>query len=281
MPKTKATSKAKTSAKKADPSPASSTVKSTVVSTKIAKKETLKDRVGRDITSSTALGALLAEFLGTFGLVGVLLCTGGNAFMAGLTVIVFVLVFGRISGTHINPAVTIAMLTAKKISLLRACAYIFVQLLGAMIAFVVFAQFASSAAPVPVPTQTPPFTELGPQTVAAIKPLFGDWQPFLAEMLGATIFGLGVAAATLTKREGFETAFTVGGALTLGLLAASFSSGAVLNPAVALGLDAYKFATAHDWWTLAVYAVGPVIGVTIGVWLYKFMQLGNKDTVKA
>jgi aquaporin Z len=274
MPKTKATSKAKTPAKKAVSSPAGTTVTSTVGST---KKETIKDRLGRDLTSNAALGALLAEFLGTFGLVGVLLCTGGNAFMAGLTVIVFVLVLGRISGSHINPAVTIAMLTAKKISWLQACAYIFVQLLGAMVAFVVFAQLANNASPVP----TAPYGELGPQTLASVKPLFGDWQPFFAEILGALIFGLGIAAATLTKREGFETAFMIGGALTLGLFAASFSSGAVLNPAVALGLDAYKFATGHDWWTLAIYAVGPVIGVTAGVWLYKFMQLGNKDAAKA
>lgn len=274
MPKTKATSKAKTPAKKAASSPAGTTVTSTVVSTKTTKKETLKDRLARDITSNAALGALLAEFLGTFGLVGVLLCTGGNAFMAGLSVIVFVLVFGRISGAHINPAVTIAMLTAKKISWLRACAYIFVQLLGAMVAFVVLAQFANNATPIP----TAPYGELGPQTVATVKPLFGDWQPFLAETLGALIFGLGVAAATLTKREEFATAFMVGGALTLGLFTASFSSGAVLNPAVALGLDAYKLT---NLWTLAIYAVGPVIGLTAGVWLYKFMQLVNKDAAKA
>jgi len=69
--------------------------------------------------------ALIAEFLGTFLLV--LIACGScsakdivqSALAFGLSVATIVWVIAPISGGHINPAVTVAFLATRKISILR------------------------------------------------------------------------------------------------------------------------------------------------------------------
>jgi len=97
----------------------------------------------------------LAEFIGTFALVlfgcGAAVVAGktipitiadaptgigllGISLAFGLTVVVMAYAIGPISGCHINPAVTIAMLVAKKISIADTVGYIIAQLAGATVA---------------------------------------------------------------------------------------------------------------------------------------------------
>jgi aquaporin Z len=263
MPKTKASTKAKAPSKAAS-SPARTTVKRTTVQASVPQK-TFTSRFKNDLV----VGALFAELMGTFILTALLLSLSGNAIIAGITVLFFTIAFGRVSGGHINPAVTIALLTTRKISPIRAAGYIVAQLLGAMLALIIISQFVHTGTPV----QNPYTGELSQAKIFAVDPLTGDWRPFFAEAIGALVFGLGVAAATFTKRQDLEAGFLVGGALMLGLLLGAQGAGVVLNPAAALGLDAYKFANGHDWWTLAVYALAPIIGVTAGVWFYKLVRI--------
>jgi aquaporin Z len=86
----------------------------------------------------------IAELIGTFALVfigcGSAVIAGdyigfvGISFAFGLTVLAMVYAIGNISGCHINPAVTIAMLVASKIKAKEAVGYIIVQCIGAVIA---------------------------------------------------------------------------------------------------------------------------------------------------
>ena len=55
------------------------------------------------------------------------------AFTFGLMICVLVQMFGHVSGGHINPAVSIAMVVAWKISPLRAILYVIVQCCGGML----------------------------------------------------------------------------------------------------------------------------------------------------
>lgn len=87
--------------------------------------------------------AVFAEFLATmiFVLIGV-----GSALnwpsalpqmvqisMAfGLAIATLVQSVGHVSGAHINPAVTVALLVAQKISVVRSVAYVVAQMLGAI-----------------------------------------------------------------------------------------------------------------------------------------------------
>ena len=50
----------------------------------------------------------------------------------GLTVLTMVFALGHISGAHFNPAVTLAAMITKKISLLRAALYVCAQCGGAI-----------------------------------------------------------------------------------------------------------------------------------------------------
>ena len=72
-------------------------------------------------TATGSARALTAEFIGTFALIFIgaraAIALGVNhdppvAFAHGLTILVFVAVFGDISGGHFNPAVTVSLATA-------------------------------------------------------------------------------------------------------------------------------------------------------------------------
>lgn len=195
------------------------------------------------------IGVLLAEVFGTAALTSVVLAQANAvgavitspwfiAASAGLTLAVMVLAVGKISGAHINPAVTVGLWTLKKISTVDAVAYVAAQVLGALAAFSLFEYVTNT-------------------TLGNIAGTF-DWRIFVAEMSGAFVFTFGVAAAVLQKLEGYASAFTIGTSLMLGILVAAMASNGILNPAVALGLNSWS-------WT---YALAPVAGSVLGMNIY-------------
>src|SRR5213078_709430 len=81
----------------------------------------------------------IAEFVGAFTLIFIgagAIITGGNlllvAFAHGLAIGVMASAFGRISGGHFNPAVTLGALVGRQISARLAAVYWASQLLGAL-----------------------------------------------------------------------------------------------------------------------------------------------------
>ena len=80
---------------------------------------------------------LAAEFIGTFSLIFIgagAAAVSGNlvavALAHGLVVMAFAYAYGDISGTHINPAVTIGLWAGGQIKFGTAIGYIVVQLIG-------------------------------------------------------------------------------------------------------------------------------------------------------
>ena len=73
---------------------------------------------------------LIAEFFGTFLLLMSIFATG-NALVIGLTLALDVWLLGGISGSHVNPAVSIAMLVKGAISPTEFVTYTIAQLAGA------------------------------------------------------------------------------------------------------------------------------------------------------
>ena len=84
------------------------------------------------------LKAYIAEAIGTFALVffacGVAFLTKANVFMTafafGLVIVVMSTVIGKISGCHINPAVSFACFMTKRISLRDFIGYVIAQIIG-------------------------------------------------------------------------------------------------------------------------------------------------------
>ncbi len=82
-------------------------------------------------------GMLIAEFLGTFVLTGLvlLMATQGTIGTIGIALglAILVMVLGVVSGAHLNPAITIAQYVNRKIDGVKTIAYIIAQVLGALL----------------------------------------------------------------------------------------------------------------------------------------------------
>jgi aquaporin Z len=84
---------------------------------------------------------LVAEFFGTFLLLMSIFVTG-NALIIGLTLSLNVYLLGGISGSHVNPAVSIAMLVKGAISPTEFVTYTLAQLAGAVSAWYAYSALA-------------------------------------------------------------------------------------------------------------------------------------------
>jgi aquaporin Z len=190
---------------------------------------------------------LVAEFLGTgiltLVIVSVQRSTIGIPYFvgiaAGLAAGLLVLVFNRVSGAMLNPALTLGLWTARRLKTLPALAAIAAQLLGGFLAGLLYKYFVN-----------------GP--VAPISHDFSS-RVLVGEAVGAAIFTMAVASAIYYGYSEAKKAAVYAGGLALGVIAASSASAAILNPAVALGANA---------WSWMTYVLGPVLGGVIGVNLY-------------
>ena len=77
----------------------------------------------------------LAELLSTFLLVLVVLASGGNAIMIGATLALLIVLVGKISGAHINPAISLAMLLQGSMTPMEFITYITSQFAGGAAAY--------------------------------------------------------------------------------------------------------------------------------------------------
>ncbi len=161
--------------------------------------------------------------------------------VAGLTLGLFVYTIGGISGSHINPAVTIGLWSVQKIKGQDAFAYVVFQLLGAIVASLLF-KLAMGALPAVT-------------AGASLGILF-------AEAAGAGVLLFGISAVVHGKTPDSASGLTIGGSLLLGIfLAGAAGANGVLNPAVAVGISSVSWA----------YILGPIVGAVISCWLYRWL----------
>ncbi len=195
------------------------------------------------------IAMIVAEFMGTFALASTIFAMTGRTnfpFFAGaaaaVTLGVMVIIMGKASDVHLNPALTIALWTQRKIKSLNALVYIVAQMLGGLVAWQLNQYLLN-------------------QTLKNLAPKVVDWRVLTAEAVGTFVFTFGVAAAIYSHYEGLKRAFTIGASLFVGILIASFGSNGVLNPAVALGVRS---------WSVS-YVAGPVLGALFGVGIYSLL----------
>lgn len=264
----------------------SSASSSTTARRKVAEKPVVETVEAVEVAETTSsvrggiynrypIAALIAEFLGTFLFVSFAVVTQTNPLYAFFGLIAIVVLFARLSGPHLNPALTIGAWLARYISGRTAVFYILAQVLGGLAAFGVLTLLTSGA------STTDAYT--GAASAASLYSLSAltaskEWYTFAAELIGTLILGFGVATA-LTRNNALVRGFLYGGSF----LIASFivyASGAfaVINPVLAGALQAYSHI---DWATfnlfpVLVYIIAPVVGASLGFGLYKLIE---KSTV--
>ena len=203
---------------------------------------------------------LFSELLGTFFLV--LVAAGGGmmsqafpntisrsaAVVApGLMVFAIILFMGKVSGAHLNPAVSIAFALRGDFPWIRVPGYVITQLIGASLA----AWFL--------------------QGVIHVSSSYGSNYPAAGysnvdAMLMEIVLTFGLVSVILGTASGAQNigiigAFGVGAYIALAGLWGSPISGTSMNPARTFGPDL----VAGDFTAYWVYIVGPIVGAIVAV----------------
>lgn len=208
-----------------------------------------------DSRRGEALG-LLAEFAGTFWLVligaGAIMKTTGAgapdrmvvALCFGFAVAMAVIGLGRVSGAHINPAVTLALALAGQFEWRRVPQYIVAQMMGAVAAAAVLRVMLGSAA-----------------SLGATVPAVGDGLALAVEAVLTTALVCVVLVVAARRRVPVHFAgIIIGGTVAAGAWFAGGVSGASMNPARSLG----PALVSGELGVLWIYLVGPTIGAAVG-----------------
>jgi aquaporin Z len=203
---------------------------------------------------------LFSELLGTFFLVLVAAGGGmmGQAFPGAISrtaavvapalmVMAIILFMGKVSGAHLNPAVSIAFALRRDFPWRRVPGYIVAQLAGATLAALflrgvinVSAKYGSN------------YPAHGYSDMAAF------WMEFILT-LGLVSVILGTASGA--QNIGIIGAFGVGGYIALAGLWGSPISGASMNPARTFGPDLVGTTFTGYW----IYVLGPIAGAVVAV----------------
>ena len=210
--------------------------------------------------------ALVAEFIGTFALifVGVGAITAdfmlggksglvGIALAHGLTIAVMVSATAAVSGGHLNPAVTIGALVARKIDGKNALGYIIAQCLGAVVAALLIRVAMPITALQSVGFGTP---ALGTN----ITPLEG----LVTEAVLTFFLMFAVYGTAMDHRAPKVGGLFIGLTVTLDILMGGPISGAAMNPARHLGPALIGGSLDNLW----IYWVGPVVGSSLAALVY-------------
>jgi MIP family channel proteins len=213
---------------------------------------------------SELLGTYLLVLIGPGTVAAVSLAQGITTFEAlliigfafGATVALVILLLGRISGAHINPAITLAHTIAGKTRLEMLVPYISFQVLGAIIGGFtlkfIFGQFGSPA-------------DLGATKLASgVSTLVG----IFLETAGTFFLAMSgfLASSRIHKKPGEATLIAT--TLFLIILALGPLTNASLNPARSLG----PALVSGNLTSLYVYLIGPLAGGLIAGLVFRFFE---------
>ncbi len=225
--------------------------------------------------SRNDIRAVLAEFLGTmfFIIVGTgsvigAFAFGGDAALLtiavghGLGIMVAVAWTAGISGGHINPVVSLAMIVTRNIRPVLGGAYIVAQLAGAVVGSVLVKWSVGAAFEV----------NLGAH---GINSAISSSEGLLMEIILTAFLVLVIYNVAVSKKGwGANAPIAIGFAVLLIHLVAVPFTGASVNPARSFG----PALVANEWGDFWVYVVGPAAGALIaavGWWFWK--SLGEDE----
>lgn len=228
------------------------------------------------MSENSSVKKYTAELIGTFVLVlmgcGSAVLAGsaigyvGISFAFGLSVLAMAYAIGGISGCHINPAVSISMLAAGKLSVKDAVAYIVVQCIGAIVGAAVLYWIATGN-----PTYSLALNGLGQNGYDLASPSgFSMVSAFAAEVVLTFIFLLVIHGSTSEKAPKGFAGISIGLSLVLIHLVGIPVTGTSVNPARSLGPAIIVGGTALK--QLWLFWVAPIIGGLLAAAVWKLLQ---------
>ena len=214
----------------------------------------------------------IAEFIGTFVLVlfacGTAAMTGCSttsfdtaylltALAFGLVIVAMAYSIGNISGCHINPAVSIAMLISGKLSVKDFIGYVAAQFLGAIAGAGVLMAI------------------IGTERGLGANGLFeGDiLKSLIVEIILTFVFVIAILGVTSKVENGRVAGLVIGLTLTLVHIFGIAFTGTSVNPARSFGpaLFVGGDALANVW----VFIVAPLVGGALAAVVYKALDKGE------
>jgi len=212
------------------------------------------------------MNKLLAESLGTFclvfagtGAIVVNQSTGGTvthvgvALTFGLVVMAMIYAFGDVSGAHLNPAVSVAFVLARRFPVRELPGYVAAQLVGAFT--------ASALLRVLFPAN---------ETLGATLPAGSVWQSLVLEVVLTFMLMLVILSVSSgPKEKGIMAGIAVGGVVGLEALFAGPISGASMNPARSLAPAVVSGHVEMVW----VYLLAPVVGAALAVPCFRLLRI--------
>lgn len=217
-----------------------------------------------------SLKKYVAEFIGTFVLV-FFACgtacavgcevTGGyllTALAFGLVIVAMAYSIGNVSGCHINPAVSIAMLISGKMTALDFVGYIVAQFAGAV---------AGAAGLLAL---------FGKESNLGSNALYNNdiVASLIIEVVLTFVFVIAILGVTSKSENGSVAGIVIGLSLTLVHILGIHFTGTSVNPARSFGpaLLAGGESLSCVW----VFIVAPLAGGALAALVYKFLTCGKK-----
>ena len=210
----------------------------------------------------------LAEFIGTFVLVlvacGVAVkstcATSADVLLTSLAfggvIVAMAYSIGNVSGCHINPAVSVAVLINGGMKVKDFIGYVIAQFLGAIAGAALLGVFLGD------------FSALGANGIANVNN--SVWLALLVEVVLTCIFVLAVLGATSKIENGKVAGLVIGGSLALVHMLGIYLTGTSVNPARSFGPALLQGGEALAcYW---VFLVGPMVGGVLAALLWKFLN---------
>ena len=185
----------------------------------------------------------------------------------GLTVMAGIYLFGKISGAHFNPAVTIGLLVSKNISLIDSVYYIVAQVIGACLGSLLLWFILGSAA-----------VTVGGLGATTPGMGVGYMQAMVAECIGTFFLMLVVMGVAVDKKAepGFA-GLSIGMTVATVIIVLGAFTGASINPARTFGpyLMDMLLGGSNLWGFFPIYLVGPIVGAILAAIVYSYLAKGN------
>ena len=198
-----------------------------------------------------------------------------TAFAFGLVLMALAYVLGPISGCHVNPAVTLGVLLAKRMSAMEAAGYVVAQFVGGIVgALVLWVMFRQS------PSYSKSVQGLGTDGYAKASLIhLSAGGAFLAEVILTALFVFVILGVTSKIANAATAGMVIGLTLTVVHLLGIPLTGTSVNPARSLGpaLIVGGTALSQVW----LFILAPLVGGALAAGLHRLLYPSDEVAAAA